>query len=324
MTIQILLYLLIAPFWPQSLNSMAPADRAKLDATNAALQVILQGAPKLPLENNEIRVQAPNGGGEIGLVSWVASDRNGLIYLIQRSDKADPVLVVDRSGKIIRSWGKGMYTMPHTIRIDPQGNVWTTDAASSMVFKFSPEGKKLMEIEVGGQPTPCPGNFCSTTDIAFAPNGHLFISDGYKNARIIEYMPDGKKIREWGSAGTGPGQFVLPHSVQVDADGIVYVADRENGRVQRFDQQGKYLGEWDQYGKTFGLRIVGDALWLATTPRGPNGVAGWLIKLDRKTGKVLGYVESTGNHGMDALPNGDILSTSPSVGEFPHLYSLKK
>ena len=136
------------------------------------------------------------------MVSWVASDRNGLVYLLQRGDKADPVIVLDRTGKIVRSWGKGMYTTPHAIRIDPQGNVWTTDAASSMVYKFSPEGKTLLQIEVGGQPTPC-GNFCSTTDIAFASDGHLFIADGYRNARILEYSADGKKLREWGSAGTG-------------------------------------------------------------------------------------------------------------------------
>ena len=105
-----------------------------------------------------------------------------------------------------------------------------------MVYKFSPEGKTLLQIEVGGQPAPC-GGFCSTTDIAFAPDGHLFIADGYRNARILEYSADGKKLREWGSAGTGPGQFRLPHSIQIDDKGVIYVADRENGRVQRFDRR---------------------------------------------------------------------------------------
>ena len=175
-----------------------------------------------------------------------------------------------------------MYTMPHAIRIDPQGNVWTTDAASSMVYKFSPEGKKLMEIEIGGQPTPCQSSsitkaptFCSTTDIAFAPNGHLFISDGYANARILEYTPDGKKVREWGSRGTGPGQFYIPHSIQIDENNIIYVADRENGRIQRFDLRGKYLGEWAQYGKTFGLKLEKDALWLSTRDPFVRGIKVW-------------------------------------------------
>ena len=132
-----------------------------------------------------------------------------------------------------------------------------------MVYKFSPDGKKLLEINIGGQLyRPCRGNFCSTTDIAFAPNGHLFISDGYSNARILEYTPDGTKIKEWGTYGTGPGQFHLPHSiVRIDENGIVYVADRENSRIQRFDMDGKFLGEWDSMGRAFGLSLQGGALW---------------------------------------------------------------
>ena len=136
-----------------------------------------------------------------------------------------------------------------------------------MVTKFSAEGKKLMEISVGGQPSPCRNNFCGTTDIAFAPNGHLFIADGYANARILEYTPEGKKVREWGTSGTGPGQFHLPHSIQIDEKGVIYVADRENARIQRFDMQGKYLGEWAKYGKTYGMTLKSGALWISTQIR---------------------------------------------------------
>jgi DNA-binding beta-propeller fold protein YncE len=255
------------------------------------------------------------------MVSWVAAGPDGLIYLLQRGEQADPVIVVDRNGTIVRSWGKGLYTTPHAIRIDPQGNVWTTDAASSMVYKFSPQGAKLLEIEVGGQPTPC-NRFCSTTDVAFAPNGHIFIADGYRNARILEYTPQGKKVREWGTAGTGPGQFRLPHSIQVSPDGDVYVADRENGRIQRFDLEGRYQGEWSQYGKTFGLKLDGDAIWLSSIPRGPNSVPGWLIKLDRRSGKVLGAVDSEGNHGMDVLSNGELLS-APGPDNIPQRFRAR-
>jgi DNA-binding beta-propeller fold protein YncE len=253
------------------------------------------------------------------MVSWVASDRRGLVYLLQRGDKADPVIVLDGSGKVLRSWGKGMYTTPHAIRLDPKGNVWTTDAASSMVYEFSPEGTLLLKIEVGGQPAPCNG-FCSTTDIAFASDGHLFIADGYRNARILEYSADGKKLAEWGSAGTGPGQFRLPHAIQIDDKDVIYVADRENGRVQRFDRHGKYLGEWSQYGKTFGLKLVGDAMWLSSIPRGPNGAPGWLIKVDRASGKLLGYVDAVGNHGMDVMANGDLLQ-APGPDQIPQRYA---
>src|SRR3954470_22011835 len=323
MMTQLFVYLLLAPLFFQNLNSMTPDQRARAEAQNADLRAMLTNDKKLPFEANAIKVPVPGQEGPMALVSWIAADKNGLIYLIQRSDKLDPVIVVDKNGKIVRSWGKGMYKTPHAIRIDPKGNVWTTDAASSMVYKFSPEGKKLMEIEVGGQPTPC-GNFCSTTDIAFAPNGNLFITDGYRNARVLEYTPDGKKLREWGTAGTGPGQFTLPHSIQIDENGIIYIADRENGRIERFDLQGKYLGEWTKYGKTFGLKLDKDAIWLSSIPRGPNSVAGWLIKLDRKTGNFLGYIDALGNHGMDVMANGDLLSASPGADEFPQMYKAKR
>jgi streptogramin lyase len=293
-----------------------------MDAQNAALREIVKQAPKLPLQSGALDVTAPSTPGwALGMVSWVAAGPDGLIYLLQRGEQADPVIVVDRNGTIVRSWGKGLYTTPHAIRIDPQGNVWTTDAASSMVYKFSPQGTKLLEIEVGGQPTPC-NRFCSTTDVAFAPNGNIFIADGYRNARILEYTPQGKKVREWGAAGTGPGQFRLPHSIQVSANGDVYVADRENGRIQRFDLEGHYQGEWSQYGKTFGLKLDGDAIWLSSIPRGPNSVPGWLIKVDRRSGKVLGAVDSEGNHGMDVLSNGELLS-APGPNNIPQRFRAR-
>jgi DNA-binding beta-propeller fold protein YncE len=316
-----LLCLLATSAAAQNPANMPPEERAQMEAQNAALRTLLQAAPKLPFAQSRVAVQAPaQDGWATGMVSWVASDPRGLVYLLQRGDKADPVIVVDSSGKIMRSWGKGLYTTPHAIRLDPQGNVWTTDAASSMVYKFSPEGKLLLKIEVGGQPAgPCNG-FCSTTDIAFASDGHLFIADGYRNARILEYSADGKRLAQWGSAGTGPGEFRLPHSIQIDAQNVIYVADRENGRVQRFDRHGKYLGEWAQYGKTFGLKLVGDAMWLSSIPRGPNGAPGWLIKVDRASGKLLGYVDAVGNHGMDVMANGDLLQ-APGPDQVPQRYA---
>ncbi len=296
-----------------------PTEQARMDAQNAALRAMLQPALKLPMEPGTLAVTAPPTlEWALGMVSWVAAAPDGLIYLLQRGDKADPVIAIDREGTIVRSWGKGMYSTPHAIRVDPQGNIWTADAASSRVYKFKPDGTLLLTIEVGGQPTPC-GNFCSTTDMAFASDGHVFIADGYRNARILEYTADGKKVNEWGRAGTGPGEFRLPHSIQIDDRGIIYVADRENGRIQRFDRSGKFLGEWTQYGKTFGLALVGDALWLSTIPRGPNTAPGWLIKINRDTGALVGFVASEGNHGVAVMPGGDLLLT-PGPNQVPQRY----
>ena len=298
-----------------------PQDQARMDQQNAALKDMLKPALKLPLSPAPIAVKPPaTPGWAMGMVSWVAASRDGVTYLLQRGDKADPVIAVDRDGNIVRSWGKGMYTMPHAIRVDPQGNIWTTDASSSMVYKFKADGTLLMKIEVGGQPSACANNFCSTTDVAFAGDGHIFISDGYRNARILEYSADGRKLNEWGTAGTGPGQFRLPHSIQIDERGIIYVADRENGRIQRFDRGGKFLGEWTQYGKTFGLVLAGDALWLSTIPRGPNSAPGWLIKISRDSGALGGFVDSQGNHGAAVMPNGDLL-LAPGPEQIPQRYS---
>ncbi len=277
-----------------------------LDARAAELRSILSQTEKLPLEATEILATPPSDGWEMGMVSWVAAD-DKLTYLLQRGDAADPVVVLDRAGHVVRSWGKGLYQTPHAIRIGPEGNIWTADAKSSMVIKYSPEGEILMEISVGGQPEDCLGAFCGTSDVAFGPNGSIFISDGYRNARILEYTADGRKVREWGSAGNGPGQFRLPHSIAVDG-GIVYVADRENGRIQRFDLGGKFLGEWTKYGKTFGLYLTPGSVWLATQHSNERNMSpGWLMKIDRATGDLLGYVEVTGVHGMAVLDNGELM-----------------
>jgi sugar lactone lactonase YvrE len=266
-------------------------------------------APRLPLEKTEFRIQAPSADWELGFPSSVAMSKDGVLYVLQRGEKADPVLAVNRDGRILRSWGKGMYKIPHSVRVDPAGNIWTVDAASSVIYKFTPQGEKLMEISVGGQPVT-KSEFNGTTDIAFGPRGRLFVSDGYGNARILEYTSDGKRVREWGSAGTGPGQFHLPHGIAIDDQNILYVADRENGRVQRFDLEGRFLGEWTDFGKVFSLGFARGDLWIGTQPRNePNGSPGWFKRIDRRTGKVLGSIESArGQHMMNVTANGEILA----------------
>jgi len=285
----------------QNPATMPPDERAAFEAQNRALDETVRAAPRLPLVAAPLPLTPPkHPDWALGMVSWVAAGADGLTYLLQRGAQADPVLVVDRGG----------------------GQVWTTDAASSKVYKFSPTGTRLMTIEVGGQPSPC-GGFCSTTDIAFAADGHLLIADGYRNARILEYTADGRKVREWGKAGTGPGEFRLPHSIQIDDRGTIYVADRENGRIQRFTREGTYIGEWSNLGKTFGLTLAGPTLWLSTIPRGPNTAPGWLMAVDPATGRVTGLVDSSGNHGMAVTPEGDLL-LGPGPEQVPQRYSPRR
>jgi hypothetical protein len=257
----------------------------------------------LPLTQTHLPVRS-----EIGFPSSVAAAPNGEIYLLQRGLAADPIVVIDRSGKVLRQWGKGLFKIPHSIRLAPDGMVWTVDAASSQIRKFTPFGQLLLTIEVGGQPAT-KSDFNGTADISFAPNGHLFIADGYGNARVLEYTPTGERLRQWGSPGLGPGQFHLPHGIAVDSDGIVYVADRENGRIQRFTPDGKFLNAFVGNGKTFSLTITDGALWIGSQPLDqPNGTPGWLKKLDRHTGALLGVVDSPGHHSVDVTADGEIFT----------------
>jgi DNA-binding beta-propeller fold protein YncE len=288
------------------------------------LSTLVHGAPQLSLTAVEWSVHPPSNDWRPGSISWIATDVKGLIYLFQRGDDRDPIVVVDRDGRVVRSWGKGRYIMPHAIRVDPQGNIWTVDAATSMVRKYTPEGRMLMQIDVGGLPPMCidqqtvpesepptgPNNFCGATDVAFAPNGHVFIADGYANNRVLEFSADGKRLNEWGTSGSAAGQFHLPHSIRIDDAGTVYVSDRENGRIQRFDLTGNYLGEWSNLGRIYSLDIKEGAMWITTQPLElANDAPGWLLKLDRATGHLMGYADITDGHSAAALEAGEILVT---------------
>ena len=262
---------------------------------------------------------APPVAKTFGMISTLAVDpKTDEIYLLQRGKGADPIVVVNRKGEVLRSWGKGLFTTPHGIRIDPEGNVWTTDATSSVVYKFTRDGRKLLQIAVGEQPGP--GSFKGITDIAFGPNGRVFIADGYGNARILEYSGDGKRVRQWGSHGTGPGQFDVPHAIVVDSDNIIYVGDRENGRVQKFDLDGRYLGEWDGLGKPMTLTLLNDGTMLVASgyhnaPKQTPEWLAWVYKMERKTGKILGYLEVGDDaHAASAIDNGSILTGGETNG----------
>jgi DNA-binding beta-propeller fold protein YncE len=249
----------------------------------------------------QFAAKPPAIGWGSGAVSWVAVDRSGRIYEIQRGDKADPVLVLDREGKVLRSWGKGEFNIPHSIRIDPSGNVWTVDAGSSVVIKYSPLGEKLMTITVGERPDNG-SPFDGTTDIAFGPNGRLYITDGYGNARVLEYTPDGKRVKQWGKPGAGPGEFSLPHVIQIDEKGTVYVADRENGRIEKFDLDGNFLGEIPHLGRVYSLKLVGGVLWSGMQPfNRPPGSAGWVVKFDCETGRILGHLDVPEARGLHSI-----------------------
>ena len=302
--------------------AQAPAPTAT-DEQAAQLRGLIGSSPRLPLKSVPLAIQPPTADWNTDYVSSTAISRDGTVYILHRNLKIDPVAAIDSSGRILRSWGRGLYTNPHSIRIDPDGNIWTVDSGSSVVLKFSPQGKQLLRFEVGEIPQSSRGSR-GAADIAFAPGNRLFIADGYGNARVLEYNAQGRRIREWGTAGTGQGQFHLPHSIAA-RDGVIYVADRQNGRIQRFDLNGRYVGEWTHLGKTFSISIGPDGnLWIGTHPRNvANEAPGWLVNVDRTTGKVLGYVDSPGLHSVDVNADGNVLS-DPGRGNLNRVLWFRK
>jgi hypothetical protein len=289
---------------------LAQAQRDDAQAARNTMQLLerVKAAPRLALAAGDLALQAPRPGWAVEMVSSVAAAPDGTIYVLQRGPDADPVLAFDSQGRVQRSWGAGLYTIPHSIRVDPAGNVWTVDAGSSQIYKFSPQGKELLHIDVGEMPEK-DSPFRGAADIAFAPGGNLLVADGYGNARILEYTPQGKRIHSFGRPGTGAGELNLPHAVAIDEREIIYVGDRENGRIQRFDRRGTYLDEWDGLGKTYCLYVDGDAIWLgAHRLDQANGSPGWLMKLDRDSGVILGLVDSTGTHSVTLTPAGEPLT----------------
>lgn len=291
-------------------SSPAPPSKSTERLSAAQLGARIESAPQLPLRRTELRVRLA-AGQSLGMVSWLAHDsQNGVTWLVQRGTQAEPVIAVDAEGRVLHSFGRGQFTIPHAIRLDRAGHIWTVDAGSSKVVEFTPDGQKLREIDVGGPAKADDGAFRGATDVAFAPDGRILVSDGYASARMVEYTTEGKELRVWGRAGGGPGEFNLPHAVVIDVNGVVYVADRENGRIQKFDLAGRWLGEISGLGRTYDVALGADGtLWASMSPRDePPGSPGWLVKLDRRSGKILGYVavrESGGLHCLDVDSDGE-------------------
>ncbi len=222
---------------------------------------------------------------KLGLVSAVATDAHDNVYIAHRGKK--PILVFDRAGKFLRAWGDEHLKTPHGLRIDGAGNVWVTDIGHHQVFKFDPKGKLLLMLGVEDEAGAGRFHFDRPTDVAVTPAGDFYVSDGYGNSRVVKFSREGKFLKEWGTKGTGDGEFRLPHAICLDEKGRVYVGDRENNRVQVFDADGKLLAVWKESGAPFGLFLAGERLFVA------DGRAHWVNVLDLN-GKTLGRIGEKG------------------------------
>src|SRR5262245_27118252 len=202
-------------------------------------------------------------GVQWGQVISVEPDAKDNIWVFHRSDPA--ILEFDQTGKLLKSFASG-FVQAHGLFVDREGNIWVTDAQGKpgkghQVFKFSPDGKVLMTLGKAGVTGTRPDTFNGPSDVVVGNNGDIFVADGHgedTNARIVKFSKDGKFIKAWGKKGPGPSEFDTPHSIVLDSQGRLFVADRGNSRIQIFDEDGKFIAQWKQFGRPSGLYISKD------------------------------------------------------------------
>jgi sugar lactone lactonase YvrE len=217
---------------------------------------VVMGSGAFTFKPQENWAKLPEGW-EFGDVAAVAVDRLDRVYAFNRGKH--PMIVFDREGNFLNSWGEDLFSSAHGLHIGPDDTLYCTDDGDHTVRKCTFDGKILLELGLPKEKTPYmsgrPFNRCTHT--ALSPTGDIYVSDGYGNARVHKYSPSGKLLLSWGEPGTLPGQFNIPHNICCDADGWVYVADRENHRIQVFDGNGKYETQWNNLHRPSGLFMTG-------------------------------------------------------------------
>ncbi len=172
----------------------------------------------------------------------IAVDARDNVWTFTRA--LPPIQVYRPSGELVRAWGDKTVGTAHHIKIDKDGNIWLADIGLHVIRKFSPQGEILHTIGTPGQFGEDETHLDKPTDMAIAPDGHVFVSDGYGNNRVVHFDAQGKFVKAWGKLGTGPEDFSLPHAIAIDSKGRLYVADRNNVRIQVYDRDGKLLDSW--------------------------------------------------------------------------------
>jgi streptogramin lyase len=281
-------------------------------------QSFAQGAPDPnaapnPYKLDEGWLKMPEGR-KIGATFGLSIDRDGKsLWAFDRCATADfcagtnlnPIFKFDAGGKVVANFGAGMFASPHGLYADRDGNVWATDfrdkdGKGHTVTKFSPDGKVLMTLGKAGVKGDGQDTFNAPSNTLVAPNGDIFVADGHggdTNARIVKFTKEGKFIKAWGKKGTGPGEFDTPHMLAMDSAGRLFVADRVNNRIQIFDQDGRFLTEWKQFGRPSGIYInKNDIIYVSDSQSDGkvNPGFGQGIRVGTvKDGKVVAYIPET-------------------------------
>ena len=200
-------------------------------------------------------------------VADVVADAQDRVYVFNRGEH--PMIIFEQDGSFVTSWGEDLFSRAHGVTVGPDEMLYCVDDGDHSIRKCTPDGEVLMTIGTPDEPAPAHSGqpFNRPTKVAFDPKtDELYISDGYGNARVHKYSPDGKHLFSWGEYGTDPGQFNLVHSVCTDSNGKVYIADRESHRVQIFDEDGRYLDQWNNLHRPCGLHIEDDLVYIGQVP----------------------------------------------------------
>jgi DNA-binding beta-propeller fold protein YncE len=294
-------------------------------------------------------------GGKWGATAGVSVGSDGNIWTYERcgsnscdSSDVDPIFELDqKTGAVLRHFGKGLFVQPHGLFVDKDGNVWVTDGASkdgrgNQVFKFSPDGKILTTLGKPGGDGTGVGGFDAPNAVLVTPNGEILVAEGHAptlgNSRIMKFDKNGKFIKVLVPKGTGRGEVMEPHCLALDSAGRLFVGDRSNNRIQILDQNGKFIAEWKQFGRPSGMYIRDDILYVSDSESHPDrpGTHGYNPGCDRgfrmgsvKDGKVTGFIPNPdgmtgGSEGITVDRDGNVYGASRIAAEEGRLERFEK
>lgn len=289
----------------------------------AAVTVEAQEKPLYPHVNMAIWYEVdPHwpqrpAGAEWGAMSGVTVDALDQIWLFTRANP--PVQVYTADGKHVRSWGNDDIARAHMLRFDPQGNVWTTDVQLHVVRQFTPEGKLLRTLGTPNAPGEDATHLNKPTDVAVTRAGEIFVADGYGNNRVVHFDKQGKFVKAWGQLGSQPGEFSVPHSMAIDSQDRLYVADRNNARVQVFNTAGKFLAEWRNLLVPWVITITKhDEIWVTGSSPMPWRETDKLLSCPPKDQLVMRFNAEGQVQQLWTLPRAQDTSSTPGEVDWLH------